>query len=379
MEGLHRLIGNKLFIGISLLSAVLFACSSRDITGKAVGNGGFIYLNMGVRGLPGSVSQLEQSGMLLNAAIQSTAPGEAQAFHRGLGLIYHITGQNNRSLNAWREADLRPHDLLAWVKRSWAAQDYDDAYLWAQRAIALDPSWAKPYYWSGRVSRNLGSHDEANSSLLRAAELAPQISDVWYELALAQRQDHEWKQALDSLDNARTSAESYGNVGLSNILFEIADIQYSELTPPNTESAFDLFGKAITANSFVEKPWQRADAFYKRAQILAGDSQWSAATVEYGQALMLNPEGYYLRLSYARALLAISERQNAIKILQEAIQFHAVPIEAIILIGDVYYWDGDLETARHYYQWAKELDPTSADAQRRIGEIHENNGGETEH
>ena len=339
--------------------------SSHNLVATALGNVGFILTNHTLA----HGDMIGQSEIWLRQAITWT--DNEHHLQSGLALIYHDQGQQQQALATWREAKIDPNYLLIWSQRSWAEKNYEDALVWLQYAKDIAPGWAKSYFWLGKIYNIEQRPDAAINELRQAKKLLPSNRDIWYELAQSYQSKQMYSAALEALISAQKAAEGYSIIGASNILFEIGYIQQNFIKSPDTAAAWNAYEQALNTNDFTAKPWQKANTYYQRGLLLAAEEQWEAARIEYQRALALNPDAYFLRLSYARTLQQLGKQQLAVNVLRQAIDLRPDGVEAIILLGDVYFWENDLDTAQRLYAQAARLAPGNVEVSTRLKAIEE--------
>ncbi len=349
---------------IFLLVLSILLLFRRDLIAKALYNGGIVLVNHGFanNNSTGYMSIYAES-LLRQAANWSNNTLIPQT---GLALLYHSQNRYSPALTAWRRSAVDSDYLIDWALKNWAAKQYEEALVWLQYAKNINPDSAEAYYWTGRIYNVMQQPDSAIIELQKASELAPNVRDIWYELAQAYQSSQAWDLALKTLIKAQAGTESYHYVGQSNVLFEIGfALQYNQISP-DLDAAGAAYAHALQVNEFLTKPWQKANTYYQRGLLLALQGEWEAAQQEYEQALALNPNAYNVRISYARALRNGGQQQLAIDVLYDAIKLKPNNIEAIILLGDFYYWDNEMEIALNLYKQAAHLAPTDKDIKQRL-------------
>jgi tetratricopeptide (TPR) repeat protein len=78
------------------------------------------------------------------------------------------------------------------VRTLYYARNYDQAIVQGQKALQLDPNYARTHFWLGRVYSQKGMHREAIAAAEKILETAPDstmgLTEMAYSLASAGRQ-----------------------------------------------------------------------------------------------------------------------------------------------------------------------------------------------
>jgi hypothetical protein len=118
----------------------------------------------------------------------------------------------------------------------------------------------------------------------------------------------------------------------------------------------------------AEKP-EDGDAARLLAQTLYWLKDFAGARAVYEIAVVRHPEDTTLRLQYARMLAETSERARARELLKPLLGVEATQAEAGTLLGTLAYWEGDLTTARTFFEGALRENQNQEEAGRQLGEI----------
>jgi tetratricopeptide (TPR) repeat protein len=111
------------------------------------------------------------------------------------------------------------------------------------------------------------------------------------------------------------------------------------------------------------------DAIRMLAQTLYWTKDVRAARALYDSGLVLHSADTALRLQYARTLMETGGSAHAKEVLEPLIAGSPPDARAVSLEGTIAYWDGDLTSARHYFEQALAVDTTLIDARRQLNEI----------
>jgi len=111
------------------------------------------------------------------------------------------------------------------------------------------------------------------------------------------------------------------------------------------------------------------DAIRMLAQTLYWIKDVRGARALYDSGLVLHPADTALRLQYARTLMETGSPSTAKEILAPLVGTSPSHPQATELLGTMAYWEGDLTSARRYFQQALTADTSLADARRQLDEI----------
>lgn len=105
------------------------------------------------------------------------------------------------------------------------------------------------------------------------------------------------------------------------------------------------------------------------AQTLYWNKDMRGASALYDSGLVLHPADTALRLQYGRFLIETGSSSTAKEILGPLVATSPSHPLAAELLGTLAYWEGDLTSARRYFEHAVATDTLLADARRQLDEI----------
>ena len=130
---------------------------------------------------------------------------------------------------------------------------------------------------------------------------------------------------------------------------------------------FDSAAKLLRAQ-IAQKP-DDGEAARLLAQTLYWHKDIAGAQAVYDTAVVQHPEDTTLRVQYGRMLAETGKRTRARELLSPLVGISATRVDAETLLGMLAYWDGDLTTARRFFDAALEADLNQEEAKRLLREI----------
>jgi tetratricopeptide (TPR) repeat protein len=118
----------------------------------------------------------------------------------------------------------------------------------------------------------------------------------------------------------------------------------------NLDRAWSAYQQALALDEYSPTPWLKAETFHQRGNILAAQEQWVEAVQEYDQALALNEQHYWAHISLASALWQVGGREDAKRILHQAIELQPQREEAYWRLGNYYRIEQNFEQAADMYR-----------------------------
>lgn len=175
-----------------------------------------------------------------------------------LAELYEELG-SEMAAEAWRDTSLAPEGLIARGDALRAAQQYNEALEWYQRAVLVEPG----------------------------------LGDPWYQIGQLYEAQEQWPEALAAYERATTSTH-FHQVGRGSAFLRIGVIHHRHLNPPQLELARSAYEAALAANDFATS----RDAAWPHARLgqIAYDVDKNAAKAEAKMltALGLAPEDKWL-------------------------------------------------------------------------------------
>ena len=241
--------------------------------------------------------------------------------------IYSNRGSVGTSQKQWNAAlqdlnraiELNPNFARAYMNRGslyGLLERWDDALIDFDRAIELDPKLLPPYVYRGYIYGFKQEFESALQDLDRAVSLDEQNSTAYYIRATVYQKQKQWDNALQDINRAieidPDSAEHYilrGNL-YNNQFDEIdkAGADYNQaisLAPDSSKTSlargifytqqedWDLALKDL--NRSLKLDSQNPEAYFSRGNVYALQERWDQATEDYERALELNPNNFQLQ------------------------------------------------------------------------------------
>jgi tetratricopeptide (TPR) repeat protein len=272
--------------------------------------------------------------------------------------------------------------LVEQISLTFEAGQIDAALQRARAAIAQYPRSATLHQLLGAALFKKGLNSEARAAFRRAIELAPNVPQNYFNLALVDLSENKYPDAVKSLEaflrfepaNAQARVllgRAYHN--LNRTLPAIEQFQKAlELAPQlplihyhlgyayqsqgNLKAALEEFRKEIHSNPAFHEPYWLA------GNIELGQGDLDAAGDSFRKGIELRPQAYQGHYGLARVLIARKQLQEAEIELKKAVELNPSNVE-------VHY-----ALARTYQQMGKK-----ADAEREykvVADIHSRHAGQ---
>lgn len=264
--------------------------------------------------------------------------------------------------SSWQAAAVDYADIIRQARLARSKGDLPGAERWYRRAARLDPQQPEAWYQLGLVLTQRGE-PAATAALRRAAEVDPDLRDPWYRLGALALAEGQPAQALEQLRAGRTLSE--GTVGRSNFSYQIG---IAQLRSPgdNRGAAANSFEQAIAADDYRVDLWQRGDAHHQLGHLLLAGGSRDAAIGAYRNALALNPDSYWVRLSLGRALWEDAQGDEARAIVEAASRLEPQQKQAYQLLARFAEEAGDAAAARAWHSQVLALDPDDSASRQAL-------------
>ncbi len=168
----------------------------------------------------------------------------------------------NATLYGWRA---RAHDWLG---------EGEFAFLCADKAINIDPSFPWPYVSRGNALLAKREYDKAIDDYTKAIALGEKYADAYYDRGIAWYYKKEYDKAIDDYTEAITIDEKYANAYFNRGLAWYEKKEY--------DKAIDDYNKAIVLNE------KYANAYYNRALAWYDKKEYDKAIEDYTKAIDLD-------------------------------------------------------------------------------------------
>ncbi len=243
-----------------------------------------------------------------------------------------------RKVEAWQRAGVKAEDFIALGEKARDAKQYEEAMVWYERAMRLEPD----------------------------------LADTWYYIGQAYEEQQLWRQALDAYEYA-IALNRFRRVHRSSPHYRMGFIYQWQLEPRRTDLALAAYEAAIEANDFSDD-WQAADCHYKRGEILWWmDGDPDEYMAEYRRVIELHPEhaSAHILLGVAYYLCCEDVTMAEAEIYQ-GLKLSPGNKWAYFHLGNIYRWAECTDEARAMYRQALEIDPTFETAQNHLSQLKDN-------
>ena len=234
---------------------------------------------------------------------------------------------NQRELitTEWRRAGLPAVDFLTAGEESRAAKQYEDAFLWYDRAELLAPENRDSIFYKGMIYAQQGRN----------------------------------KLALQYFQKALNIQYSLDNLGSGDIYYQIGLIYQLGFSPPDLDRAFESYNKAIVADDFKNDAWLD-NAYYRRGEVTLwlGNSSEEAMR-DFEKVVSLNPGHLFARILLAATYYEVyKDASRAETELMRVIAVDPNNKWAFRHLGMIYQAENRIADAKSAYQKVLDIDPS---------------------
>jgi tetratricopeptide (TPR) repeat protein len=329
--GIHLTQRRLLYLTFVGLVIVWLGINAGRIMGLLARNAGFLALNHAYAGkeLTGELDEAtaESSIASLNRAIARNA-GNSSTW-RALGYLYLARGEEAEALAAWQHTQITAAELLVNGGKAEAAGLYDEALMWYQRAVAVDPGLIAAWEGAGLIYERAGDWASAAAVYEAAGAAAPDNSDLLYHLGRARSQSG-------------------------------ATVDWAAL--------LSLVDRAISQDEFLQD-WNRRQSHLLRAEALRNLDAPGPALAEYTWVLEHYPDDYWAALGRADLTWEVAQdAELAERLFQDAIAMDAGNKWGYRELAELYLALGRVDEARALYEHVLQIDPNDYAATRWLAQ-----------
>ena len=257
-----------------------------------------------------------------------------------------VTKSEKDKLAKQKEYNTASNTLSAsdWLRKGYNAgelKEYDNAILYFQKAIELDPKYSEAYYNLGTTYTNKGNLDKAIQCYKKAIELNPQISIVYNNMGVAYEEKGDNEKAIKCYEKAIEIDPNY-----SLVYFNLG-ISYSE--KGNIDKAITSYENAIELDPKYSMAYNNLGLIYN------DKGNIDKAILLFKKSIEIDP---MYSMAYNDLGVVYSEKGNidkAILLLEKAIELDPKNSTAYRNLGTVYSAKGDTEKQIEYYKRAAQL------------------------
>jgi tetratricopeptide (TPR) repeat protein/S1-C subfamily serine protease len=193
--------------------------------------------------------------------------------------IFYDSKQYHKSIDIYNDIIQKQPEAYAYLNRGRAKSalgNKKEAIADYDRALAINPKFAKAYSNRGSTKSDLGNNKEAIADYDRALAINPKFAEAYYNRGTAKYGLGDKKEAIADFDRAIAInpkfAEAYNNRGATK----------SDLG--NKKEAIADYDRAIAINH------KYAQAYYNRGAIKSDLGNKKEAIVDFNRAIVVNPK-----------------------------------------------------------------------------------------
>lgn len=290
---------------------------------------------------------------------------------RGLGFAHAVQGREDEALNIWQSAGgIDQISALGWGFALMAQGRENEAV-----AVWRAADMTQLFITLGERARTEWQYEEAQLWSERAVAVEPSLGDTWYDLGLVYEKLDQPGKALYAYERA-AEAEFFDQVGRSSPYYRLGVVYQWLMEPSQLGAALTAYEAAIAVDDFTTD-LEAANCHHALGEVLwwihGNPDDYIAASQ---RAIELNPDqvsarvllgvAYYIR--YQDVAMAEAELRKAL-----ALDPHYR--WPYFYLGDIYQKSGRSEEAIAMYEQALAVDPSFESAQQRLHALQEGEYG----
>ncbi len=240
---------------------------------------------------------------------------------------------------------------------------YVEAIMALEKVIELNPADADAYNALGVVYHRQKETAKAQEFFLLAVETEPSHAKARTNLAMLYSEQQEYDKAVRQLEQALKSRPDYRPAAK---LLEKVGKQTSEKAAKGRERQQQEAQKAPRPQqtASVKKTQSATNPIFRSGTTLVLDGKLDEAIQVYRRGLGREPrsaEGHaLLAMAYREKFRQTGEaqwRQHEIKAFATALQYQINSVPALLGLGEIYYEQGQFDTALAYFEKALQAQP----------------------
>lgn len=253
-----------------------------------------------------------------------------------------------------------PETLIGKAAGHYASGNLKGAATLCRRVLKARPRHPEALHLLGVVTYKIGDPKRAARYLRDALSLNPSDSEIRRNLAFAQR----------DLGDSEGAAEGFRRAISLNPNDIISHFQLGVLLGDREQhgAAIPHFDAVLRGDA------QNGQALYNRGKALLALGRFIEAESGFAQAAAVLPEDYRVFAGWGAALHQLERHEEAEKKYRTALDrgpTTEAATDLIVSIGDGYRHRGFFEEARAQYDFARERDPTNADAAAGLAAVYD--------
>lgn len=292
--------------------------------------------------------------------------------------LWHNLANNAARRGRFREAialfrrELAQHpNALSWRGIGQAYLELgkpDSAHLAFQTALQRDSTYAEAWLDQAELYENEGRYDEALQAAHRAWELAPQSLVARYRLGNLLLLTGQLEPARLLLEAVVQEAPWHqaAHYSLGRVLQRLGEPEAARQMLERAEALRALQAKVEQAEFLVANTPRDPYAYATLGSLLRRLGQYREALYAYQVALLLDPSNREFQNNMAVLHLLIGEEDQAIVLLETALQRDTTFVDGWINLGILYARQGHLEAARRSWERALRLAPDRPEPRRYL-------------
>ncbi len=317
-----------------------------------------------------------QNALTMLTKLIAIEPTNVEA-HYLSGLSHIELGHSHEALDAFLETtrlDLGHLDAHLRVASLYEQQgDTDNAIDRYETIIKLDPSKADPFLRLGRLYLQRDDKDNVIRLYEPGLEIEPNYPFVQYDLAMLFEERGENEKAIKhfGLANQYDDGHFDWHYRYARLLDRYAETvedyeTYAAMAVEEYHKTINLkndYAPAYLDRGLITRRYKQiGDTLYRNSQIAE----------DFKQVIALEPNNsdahYYLGMTY----IDLDQRQNAKEILLKTLQFNKEYKGIYLQLGLIAESEGEHEKAISHFEKELEIDPESATAYQRLGDLYSN-------
>ncbi|MDQ7030890.1 MAG: tetratricopeptide repeat protein [Ardenticatenia bacterium] len=228
---------------------------------------------------------------------------------------YATLAPEARRRAAWLDGGFDGNALLDRGDDARRAKQYEDAFTWYNRALALDRSTeGAVFHRRGLAFKSQKAWIRAEAAFRAAARAWPTNRDLWYELGLVLREQKRFREGVTALRQGVNAPE--GTVGPSTMLLELGRM-YEHLK--QWEQARQAYEQALARDQFT-KPPHKTSTLYFYGVVLKRLGEFDKAQAVFTEVIQRNPNRYWAYIQRADVLWRLDQKEEAEALLHQAIE-----------------------------------------------------------
>lgn len=265
------------------------------------------------------------------------------------------------ALNKYQEAidcynkalEMNPNYAKAWCNKGIPLKKlgkYEEAMKCYNKALVIDPQYIPALHNKGLLLAEMGKHQESIDCFNRALEINPEVAGLWNGKGLALGKIGKNQESIECYINALAIypryAEAWHNKGI--VLSRGGDQQ----------SAVECYDKALEIDPRSAETWNCKGLSFSALE------NYQEALTCYNKALEIDSKHAWTWKNKGNLLGYLGKHHEAITCFNKAIEIDIKDVFAWKWKGDVLRDIGNYQEAVDCYNQALKLDPTDSDASK---------------